>query len=66
MPCALPSRCWVQVIKQIKEMLGVNIRISAKGEFMAGTSDRVCTISGSQESVEIAQRIIKQKIEGRL
>ncbi|GAB4822028.1 hypothetical protein N2152v2_009074 [Parachlorella kessleri] len=55
-----------QVIKQIKEMLGVNIRISAKGEFMAGTSDRVCTISGSQESVEIAQRIIKQKIEGRL
>lgn len=55
-----------QVIKQIKEMLGVGIRISPKGEFLPGTTDRVCTITGMPESVEIAQRIIKQKVEGRL
>ncbi len=56
----------LQVVKQIKEMLGENIRISPKGEFLPGTNDRVCTITGSHESVEIAERIIKQKIEGRL
>lgn len=56
-----------QVIKQIKDMLGVGIRISAKGEFLPGSPQhRSCTITGTQESVEIAQKIIQQKIEGRL
>ncbi|KAL4422156.1 hypothetical protein ABPG77_006845 [Micractinium sp. CCAP 211/92] len=51
------------VINQIKELLGVSIRISKKGEFLPGTYDRACSITGTPEAVEIAQRLVQQKIE---
>lgn len=51
------------VVNQIKELLGVSIRISRKGEFLPGTHDRACSITGTPEAVEIAQRLIQQKIE---
>ncbi|KAL4458465.1 hypothetical protein ABPG75_013330 [Micractinium tetrahymenae] len=51
------------VINQIKELLGVSIRISKKGEFLPGTYDRACSITGTPEAVEIAQRLIQQKID---
>lgn len=53
------------VINQIKELVNVTIRISKKGEYLPGTNDRACHISGSPESVELAQRLIVQRIEGR-
>lgn len=37
------------VINQIKELLGVSIRISKKGEFLPGTYDRACSITGTPE-----------------
>lgn len=51
------------VVNQIKELLGVSIRISRKGEFLPGTHDRACSINGTPEAVEIAQRLIQQKID---
>ncbi|EFN54199.1 hypothetical protein CHLNCDRAFT_31755 [Chlorella variabilis] len=51
------------VINQIKELLGVSIRISKKGEFLPGSHDRACSITGTPEAVEIAQRLIQQKID---
>lgn len=37
------------MINQIKELLGVSIRISKKGEFLPGTYDRACSITGTPE-----------------
>jgi hypothetical protein len=37
------------VINQIKELLGVSIRISKKGEFLPGSHDRACSITGTPE-----------------
>jgi hypothetical protein len=37
------------VVNQIKELLGVSIRISKKGEFMPGSHDRACSITGTPE-----------------
>jgi RNA-binding protein Nova len=54
------------VINQIKELLGVSIRISKKGEFLPGTHDRACSITGTPEAVEIAQRLIQQKIDAHM
>lgn len=64
--CRCPSLPLVPqgaVINQIKELLGVSIRISKKGEFLPGTYDRACSITGTPEAVEIAQRLIQQKID---
>lgn len=49
--CAPPPHAPVQgaVINQIKELLGVSIRISKKGEFLPGTYDRACSITGTPE-----------------
>lgn len=52
------------VISQIKDLLGVAVHISERGEYMAGTTDRECQITGEKETVELAQRLIKQRIGG--
>lgn len=54
------------VINQIKELLGVSIRISKKGEFLPGTHDRACSITGTPQAVEIAQQLIQQKIDAHM
>lgn len=51
------------VINQIKGLVNVDIRISKKGEHLPGTTDRACQISGSPEAVDLAQRLILQRIE---
>ena len=51
------------VINQIKGLVNVDIRISKKGEHLPGTTDRACQISGSPEAVDLAQRLIMQRIE---
>lgn len=35
-------------------------------EFLPGTHDRACSITGTPEAVEIAQRLIQQKIDAHL
>jgi RNA-binding protein Nova len=51
------------VINQIKDLVNVSIRISKKGDHLPGTTDRACQISGSPEAVELAQRLVMQKVE---
>lgn len=53
------------VINQIKDLVNVTIRISKKGEYLPGTNDRSCQITGTPDSVELAKRLIKQKMESR-
>jgi len=50
------------VITQIQELLGVRMTMSRKGEIIQGTTNRTCTVSGSKEAVEIAERIVNMKI----
>jgi RNA-binding protein Nova len=50
------------VINQIKGLVNVSVRISRKGEHLPGTGDRACQISGAPEAVELAQRLILQKV----
>eukprot|EP00887_Chlorella_sp_A99_P006419 scaffold3.g6419.t1 len=52
-----------QVINQIKELMGVSIRISKKGEFLPGTADRSCTISGDPAACELARQFIQNKVD---
>ncbi len=47
------------MINQIKELLGVSIRISKKGEFLPGTYDRACSITGTPEVGPICSGIVK-------
>lgn len=51
------------IINQMKDLLGINVKISKKGEYLPGTNDRACHITGDPESVEIAQRLVQQKID---
>lgn len=53
------------VVTQIKDLMKVDIRISRKGEYLPGTNDRTCRITGAPQSVELAQRLIVQRIRGR-
>ena len=45
----VPAAVQGAVINQIKELLGVSIRISKKGEFLPGSHDRACSITGTLE-----------------
>ncbi|XP_039129341.1 protein BTR1-like [Dioscorea cayenensis subsp. rotundata] len=49
-------------IMEITQGSGARIKISDRGDFMPGTSDRKVTITGSPEAIHIAEDMIKQKI----
>ena len=51
-----------EVISQLKNVVGVRIRISEREDFVPGTRNRKVTISGAPEAVSIAQVLIQQKI----
>lgn len=52
-----------EVINQIKALVGVKIRVSAREDFMDGTRDRAVTINGPTEAVGIAEQLIRKKME---
>jgi len=52
-----------EVINQIKALVGVRIRVSARDDFIEGTKDRAVIISGPTEAVGIAEQLIRQKME---
>lgn len=54
-----------EVINTLKNMVGVKIRVSDREDFLPGTRNRKVTISGDAESVDIARRVIDQKIRGQ-
>lgn len=63
-PLACPCCSPLQVINQIKELMGVSIRISRKGEFLPGSADhRSCTISGDPAACELARQFIQNKVD---
>ncbi|KAF5188745.1 Btr1 [Thalictrum thalictroides] len=49
-------------IMEISQVSGARIKISDRGDFMSGTSDRKVTISGSQHAISVAESMIEQKV----
>jgi RNA-binding protein Nova len=47
-----------QTLMEIQSESGAQIRVSQKNEFFPGTSDRIVTISGTQESLSTAKNMI--------
>jgi len=52
-----------RTITEIQQASGANIKISERGDFVAGTRDRKVTISGSAEGIRVAQYMLAQKID---
>lgn len=49
-------------IMEISQVSGGRIKISDRGDFMAGTSERKVTITGSHASIRAAESMIKDKV----
>ncbi|KAH0745391.1 hypothetical protein KY285_007048 [Solanum tuberosum] len=49
-------------IIEISQLSGARIKISDRGDFLSGTSDRKVTITGSQRAIRTAESMISQKI----
>ncbi|XP_010267291.1 PREDICTED: protein BTR1 isoform X2 [Nelumbo nucifera] len=49
-------------IMEISQVSGARIKISDRGDFMSGTSDRKVTITGSQGAIRAAEAMIMQKV----
>ncbi|KAK9124091.1 hypothetical protein Sjap_013693 [Stephania japonica] len=49
-------------IMEISQVSGARIKISDRGDFMSGTSDRKVTITGSQVAIRAAESMIMQKV----
>ncbi|URE21734.1 RNA-binding protein [Musa troglodytarum] len=49
-------------IMEISQVSGARIKISDRGDFVAGTSDRKVTITGSPEAIHAAEAMIMQKV----
>ncbi|KAK4750257.1 hypothetical protein SAY87_027706 [Trapa incisa] len=52
-------------ITEISQASGARIKISDRGDFIPGTSDRKVTITGSQRAIQAAESMIRQKIAAR-
>ncbi|KAK1284014.1 hypothetical protein QJS10_CPB21g00280 [Acorus calamus] len=49
-------------IMEISQVSGARIKISDRGDFMSGTSDRKVTITGAPEAIRTAEAMIMQKV----
>jgi len=49
-------------LMEISQASGARIKISDRGDFMSGTSDRKVTITGSQRAIRVAEAMISQKV----
>jgi RNA-binding protein Nova len=49
-------------ITEIIQASGARIKISDRGDFIAGTSDRKVTITGSSEAIQAAESMIMQRV----
>jgi len=50
------------VIKEMMEQSGAQIKISQKGEYAPGTTNRIVSITGSQQSAQFAHSLVSAKI----
>ncbi|GAQ83784.1 RNA-binding protein Nova-1 [Klebsormidium nitens] len=51
-----------RTITEIQQMAGVRIKISDRGDFVMGTTNRKITITGPLEGTQIAQYLLSQKV----
>ncbi|CAN6562303.1 unnamed protein product [Malus baccata var. baccata] len=51
-----------RTITEISQGSGAKIKISDRGDFMSGTTDRKVTITGSQRAIRTAESMIMQKV----
>ncbi|KAK4353421.1 hypothetical protein RND71_028939 [Anisodus tanguticus] len=49
-------------VMEISQVSGARIKISDRGDFISGTSDRKVTITGSQRAISIAESMISKKV----
>ncbi|MCD7447243.1 Protein btr1 [Datura stramonium] len=49
-------------VMEISQVSGARIKISDRGDFMSGTSDRKVTITGSQRAISMAESMISKKV----
>ncbi|XP_057798853.1 protein BTR1-like isoform X2 [Salvia miltiorrhiza] len=49
-------------IMEMSQLSGARIKISERGDFMSGTSDRKVTITGSQRAIHMAESMISRKV----
>ncbi|KAI3721851.1 hypothetical protein L2E82_32870 [Cichorium intybus] len=49
-------------ITEISQISGARIKISERGDFIHGTSDRKVTITGSQRAINVAEAMIMHKV----
>ncbi|CAA3009907.1 BTR1-like isoform X1 [Olea europaea subsp. europaea] len=49
-------------LMEISQLSGARIKISDRGDFMVGTSDRKVTITGPQRAIHIAESMISRKV----
>lgn len=52
-----------KTITEIQQTSGVKIKISDRGDFVAGTKNRKVTIAGTADGVRIAQHLLTQKVQ---
>ncbi|CAN8257174.1 unnamed protein product [Cochlearia groenlandica] len=50
-------------VMEITQMTGARVKISDRGDFMPGTTDRRVSITGSQRAIQQAETMIKQKVD---
>ncbi|GFQ04029.1 RNA-binding protein nova-1, partial [Phtheirospermum japonicum] len=51
-----------RIIMEISQLSGARIKISDRGDFISGTSDRKVTITGSQRAIDTAESMILEKV----
>lgn len=49
-------------IMEISQLSGARIKISDRGDFISGTSNRKVTITGSQRAIRVAESMIMEKV----
>lgn len=50
------------VIKEMMQQSGAQIKISQKGEYAPGTTNRIVSIIGPQQSAQFAHTLVQSKI----
>ncbi|XP_057860475.1 protein BTR1 isoform X1 [Cryptomeria japonica] len=52
-----------KTILEIQQISGAKIKISDRGDFVSGTTDREVLISGTVDAIQIAQRMVEQRLK---
>ena len=55
-----------EILAQLQDLVGVKVTISGRGEFEPGTRNRVVSITGPPDAVNIGQMLITQKVHERI